>query len=51
MVNSEKQNFLIDGFPRNADNLSGWTEQMSEKAEVDFVLFIDTPEEVCYQYL
>ena len=23
--------FLIDGFPRNADNLTGWEKDMAEK--------------------
>ncbi|CAK8675897.1 unnamed protein product [Clavelina lepadiformis] len=47
MVKSGKSKFLIDGFPRNHDNLSGWNEQMGEKAEVAFVLFVECPEEVC----
>ena len=46
MVKSGKSKFLIDGFPRNHDNLSGWNEQMGEKAEVAFVLFVECPEEV-----
>lgn len=41
-----KNSFLIDGFPRNEDNLSGWTKQMGEKANVQFVLFFDGPTEV-----
>lgn len=39
--------FLIDGFPRNEDNLQGWTKQMSEKVEVLFVLFLDCPADIC----
>ena len=31
MTQSEKNNFLIDGFPRNQDNLQGWTKQMGDK--------------------
>jgi adenylate kinase family enzyme len=38
--------FLIDGFPRNEDNLAGWEKQMEDKAEIKFVLFFDCPEEV-----
>ena len=46
MTDSGNQKFLIDGFPRNEDNLKGWNDQMGNKSVVDFVLFIDTPEEV-----
>ena len=38
--------FLIDGFPRNEDNLAGWERQMDGKADVKFVLFFECPEEV-----
>lgn len=44
---ADKDNFLIDGFPRNKDNLDGWTEQMGEKANVKYVLFFDCGEDVC----
>lgn len=40
--------FLIDGFPRNEDNLAGWEKQMEDKAEIKFVLFFDCPEEVFF---
>ena len=46
MKDSGKQNFLIDGFPRNEDNLQGWKNAMDDKAHVKFVLFFDCPEEV-----
>lgn len=39
--------FLIDGFPRNEDNLQGWTKQLADKVEVMFVLFLDCPDDVC----
>ncbi|XP_002131814.4 UMP-CMP kinase-like [Ciona intestinalis] len=39
--------FLIDGFPRNKDNLDGWNEEMGDKVDVQFVLYLDCPEEVC----
>lgn len=38
--------FLIDGFPRNEDNLQGWTRVMDGKADVKFVLFFDCSNEV-----
>jgi len=42
-----KFNFLIDGFPRNKDNLDGWMKQMGEKSTLKMVLFFDCTEEVC----
>lgn len=35
--------FLVDGFPRNFDNLSGWTKGMSEYAAVIGSLVYDCP--------
>uniref|UniRef100_A0A6A7FSQ5 UMP-CMP kinase-like n=2 Tax=Hirondellea gigas TaxID=1518452 RepID=A0A6A7FSQ5_9CRUS len=49
MQDSGKQNFLIDGFPRNQNNLEGWNKQMGEKANLKFVLFFNCPLEVCTQ--
>jgi len=49
MKDSGKQDFLIDGFPRNEDNLMGWKKAMDDKAKVKFVLFFDCPEEECVQ--
>jgi UMP-CMP kinase len=37
--------FLVDGFPRNWDNVRGWESCMSEICEVEGVMFIDCPEE------
>lgn len=39
--------FLIDGFPRNAENLEGWESQMKGVATVKFVLFLDCDAEEC----
>lgn len=44
---SGKFKFLIDGFPRNKDNLDGWTRQMSDKTELQFVLVFDCTQEAC----
>lgn len=44
---AQKYRFLIDGFPRNEDNLQGWNKDMDGKAEVKFVLFFDCSNEVC----
>ena len=43
---SKKENFLIDGFPRNKDNLDGWNRVMNSVAVVRKVLFFNCPEEV-----
>uniref|UniRef100_F1L7M7 UMP-CMP kinase n=2 Tax=Ascaris TaxID=6251 RepID=F1L7M7_ASCSU len=39
--------FLVDGFPRNQDNLDGWVREMGTKAKVHFVLYLSCPEDVC----
>ncbi|XP_063283261.1 UMP-CMP kinase [Pelobates fuscus] len=44
---SDKNKFLIDGFPRNEDNLQGWEKTMNGKASVTFVLFFDCDNETC----
>jgi UMP-CMP kinase len=33
--------YLIDGFPRNWDNLQGWQKEMEDVCELDTVLFIE----------
>jgi len=47
MQSSGKRQFLIDGFPRNKDNLDGWNKQMSEKVNLKMVLFFSCPLETC----
>ena len=48
MQQNTVQKFLVDGFPRNENNLEGWERMMSEKADVRAVLFFDCPEEVWF---
>lgn len=43
MESSGASRFLIDGFPRNNDNLEGWNRDMSDIV-LDKVIFIDCPE-------
>ena len=43
--NSVKK-FLIDGFPRNDNNLQGWNKEMDGKVDVKCVLFFDCTEDV-----
>jgi len=46
-VSKPRGKFLIDGFPRNEDNLNGWNRQLADKVEVSFVLFLECPHDVC----
>ena len=46
MEKSGGNQFLIDGFPRDMDNLKCWTTQMSDVADVKFLLFLDCPQEI-----
>jgi UMP-CMP kinase len=46
---STKTKFLIDGFPRSAENVDVWEEYMNtpnEISKLEFVLFLDCPEDV-----
>ena len=47
MKESGKETFLIDGFPRNKDNLDGWNRQMGDKTLVKGVLFFECSEKIC----
>ena len=38
--------FLVDGFPRNTNNLSGWQQVVGDRLALGGVLFYDCPEEV-----
>jgi len=48
-ADSAKNKFLIDGFPRNQDNLDGWNEEMHAKVNLKFVLFFECTEAVCIE--
>ncbi|KAK0183338.1 hypothetical protein PV327_001389 [Microctonus hyperodae] len=41
--------FLIDGFPRNQDNLDGWSKTMSDKAIVKAAFYLECSQELCTQ--
>lgn len=45
--NEQKDNFLIDGFPRNKDNLDGWNAEMSKHVTLQTVLFFNCADQVC----
>jgi len=47
MTESDKNHFLIDGFPRNEDNLTGWNKTMGDKVDLKCVLFFHCDQETC----
>uniref|UniRef100_A0A1I8ADK2 UMP-CMP kinase n=1 Tax=Steinernema glaseri TaxID=37863 RepID=A0A1I8ADK2_9BILA len=49
LASGDAKGFLIDGFPRNQDNLDGWEREMGAKVKLHFVLFLSCPVEVCTQ--
>ncbi|XP_043800065.1 UMP-CMP kinase isoform X2 [Apis laboriosa] len=49
MTDSPHKRFLIDGFPRNQDNIDGWNKAMSNKCVIKGVLFCQCSKEVCTQ--
>jgi len=49
MQQYENGKFLIDGFPRNTNNLDGWESEMKGKVDLKGVLFFDCPEDVCVE--
>jgi len=51
MTTSGNKKFLIDGFPRNMENMEAWYTIMEATCTVDFVLFFDCPEDVMRERL
>jgi adenylate kinase family enzyme len=49
MDNRRDQIFLIDGFPRNQDNVNGWDKDMKDCTEILGVLYFDCSEQVLTQ--
>uniref|UniRef100_A0A8C7NQL4 Uncharacterized protein n=1 Tax=Oncorhynchus mykiss TaxID=8022 RepID=A0A8C7NQL4_ONCMY len=47
-LDQSKFRFLIDGFLRNQAHFQGWTCVMEGKADVQFVLFFDYSNQVCF---
>lgn len=45
ILSSPQRRFLIDGFPRNDDNLQGWLRMMQDVCDVELVVFIECLEE------
>lgn len=48
-ANGSVDSFLIDGFPRNKNNLDGWNKQMGDKCNLLFTLVFDCSEDICIQ--
>lgn len=46
MANDMKGKYLIDGFPRNQENLSAWNSMMNHLVEFKFLLFFECSFEV-----
>ena len=46
MRRSNKANYLIDGFPRDKDNINQWKKSMADKVILQCVLFFDCDEKV-----
>jgi UMP-CMP kinase len=46
MEKSGADKFLVDGFPRDMANLRCWEEIMAPICDVQFLLFLDCPQEV-----
>ena len=42
----EKKKFLLDGFPRNQENINEWNKQVGKEAHIQFVLFFDVDKEI-----
>lgn len=47
LANNDAIGYLIDGFPRNQDNLDGWKREMTGKVKEHFVLYLTAPLDVC----
>ncbi|KAK2704954.1 hypothetical protein QYM36_017114 [Artemia franciscana] len=47
MIESSKNKFLIDGFPRSKDNMEGWERQMGSKVNLRCVFFFDCTDQIC----
>jgi len=45
--NQDTQTFLIDGFPRNFENVQVWKEVIGDTVDTKFMLFLDAPDDVC----
>lgn len=49
--NNNKNKFLVDGFPRDLENLACWQKNMDDIANVQFLLFLDCSHEIMVERL
>ncbi len=42
--NNKYSRFIIDGFPRNSDNLDGWMKYMYSSCDIEMIIFIECEE-------
>jgi len=47
MASSTNNKFLIDGFPRNEENIRTWEGIIGDQAQVQFMLFYECSEDEC----
>ena len=40
-----KGKYLLDGFPRNEENLKGWNDELKHMVDLKFLLYFDCSEE------
>lgn len=46
MENSGATKFLVDGFPRDVDNLACWESDMTALTNVQFLLYLNCPQDI-----
>ena len=51
IVSSKNKKILLDGFPRNQDNINEWNKQMKNVADVVAVVYFEVPDDVMKQRL
>ena len=51
IVASKNKKILLDGFPRNKENIDEWNKQMKDVADVVAVVYFEVPDEVMKERL
>ena len=51
IMSSKNKKILLDGFPRNQDNINEWNKQMKNVADVVAVVYFEVPDDVMKQRL
>ena len=50
-VDAKDKIFLIDGFPRNLENIQVWEQIFEKQSKILCVLFLDCPLDICLERL